>query len=99
MDFADLLLDLFAAAEFDEGAAAGFFGGEALGDASLGELIDVEGDLAVEFSVARASGEKGSRTSLCLLTGSVEDEGDSFGEAVPGGFFLASWRRPLAESL
>ena len=32
--FADLLLDLLAAAEFEDGAAAGFLGGQALGDAA-----------------------------------------------------------------
>ena len=70
MDFADLLLDLLAATEFEDGTAAGFFGGEALGDASLGELVDVEGDLAVEFRVAgtAAEGIPGHYASCCAAS-------------------------------
>ena len=87
VDFAELLADLLAAAEFEEGAAACFLRGEALGDAGLGELVDVVGDLAVEFGIAGSAAAEGVPGHLCLLARGAQDEFDCFREAVPGGLF------------
>jgi hypothetical protein len=48
VNFADGLLHLLAAAEFDEGLVAGFFGGHALSDVGLSKGFDVMGDFAVD---------------------------------------------------
>ena len=55
-----------------------------LGDACLGELVDMEGDLTIELLIAGTTAEGGfPNHELCLLARGGEDETDCLGEAIP----------------
>ena len=54
VDVAHFFLEFFLTAEFEDGAAASFFGSHARGDVLVGELVNVEAEFGIHLSVGSA---------------------------------------------